>query len=66
MQGHFAKHNLPPVKFMREVMIEVEGPNKDPTNAVVKVGDRVLVIFSKASDLLMWSEPARGTGFRAL
>ncbi len=20
MQGHFAKHNLPPVKFMREVM----------------------------------------------
>ncbi len=24
MQGHFAKHNLPPVKFMREVPVEVE------------------------------------------
>src|ERR1017187_6567360 len=35
MRGHFAKHNLPPVKFLREVMIEVEGPNEDPTNAVV-------------------------------
>src|SRR5215831_5073003 len=22
MQGHFAKHNLPPVKFMREVALE--------------------------------------------
>src|SRR6202171_5331970 len=24
MQGHFAKHNLPPVKFMREVALEIE------------------------------------------
>src|ERR1019366_462455 len=41
MRGHFAKHNLPPVKFLREVMIEVEGPNEDPTNAVVRFGDIV-------------------------
>ncbi len=26
MKGHFAKHNLPPVKFMREVPLEMEAP----------------------------------------
>src|SRR5215510_7598055 len=25
MKGHFAKHNLPPMKFLREVPLEVEG-----------------------------------------
>src|SRR5229473_6990413 len=25
MQGHFAKHDLPPVKFMREVTLEAAG-----------------------------------------
>ena len=31
MKGHFAKHNLPPVKFMREVAIVVDGaPHRRP------------------------------------
>src|ERR1700682_1434453 len=41
-QGHLAKHNLPPVKFMREVPIEVE-KEKTETDGAVKVGERVLV-----------------------
>jgi len=28
MQGHFAKHNLPPVKFMREVPVDKRKPAK--------------------------------------
>src|SRR5208337_194806 len=42
MRGHFAKHNLPPVKFLREVNIEVDAPG-EKTEGVIKVGDRVLV-----------------------
>src|SRR4030088_3138107 len=38
-RGHLAKHNLPPVKFMREVPLEVGGAEE----GAVKVGDRVLV-----------------------
>ncbi|HET6844284.1 MAG TPA: 50S ribosomal protein L3 [Candidatus Angelobacter sp.] len=55
MKGHFAKHNLPPVKFMREVAVEtadVVAASEQPADAQgspngVKVGDKVLVdIFS--------------------
>lgn len=55
MQGHFGKHNLPPVKFMREVAVEgtAEGAaasaekSAESGNGAVKVGDKVLVdIFS--------------------
>jgi large subunit ribosomal protein L3 len=55
MKGHFAKHNLPPVKFMREVTVEaadVAEATEQPADAQgspngVKVGDKVLVdIFS--------------------
>jgi large subunit ribosomal protein L3 len=42
MRGHFAKHNLPPVKFLREVAIEVEATSEE-TDGALKVGDRVLV-----------------------
>ena len=55
MKGHFAKHNLPPVKFMREVTVEAADTveaSEQPADAQgspsgVKVGDKVLVdIFS--------------------
>jgi len=50
MQGHFAKHNLPPVKFMREVAVETAdakaAEGAESSNGI-KVGDKVLVdIFS--------------------
>lgn len=44
MKGHLAKHSLPPVKFLREVAIDIDEGKDD---AAVKVGDKVLVeIFS--------------------
>ena len=58
MQGHFGKHDLPPVKFIREVALETEEPGKSAQpaaegeaapagNGPSKVGDKVLVdIFS--------------------
>ena len=39
MKGHFAKNNLPPMKFLREVEIVVDEENQDGA----KVGDKVLV-----------------------
>src|SRR3984957_12386083 len=42
MRGHFSKHNLPPVKFLREVGIEVDAPG-EATEGVIKVGTRILV-----------------------
>src|ERR1044071_2647644 len=41
MRGHFGKSNLPPVKFMREVDIVIDGAGADGDGA--KIGDRVLV-----------------------
>jgi large subunit ribosomal protein L3 len=60
MQGHFGKHDLPPVKFIREVALEAtedgaktaekpaeEGQAEAAGNGAAKVGDKVLVdIFS--------------------
>ena len=42
-QGHLAKNNLPPVKFMREVPLEMEAAVEGVEEKGVKVGDRVLV-----------------------
>src|ERR1700747_2069980 len=39
MRGHFAKHNLPPLKFMREVAVEIDAPG-ETTEGVLKGGDR--------------------------
>ena len=41
MRGHLGKNNLPPVKFLREVPIEMEEGSDG--NGAVKAGDRVLV-----------------------
>src|SRR6201989_348412 len=41
MRGHLGKNNVPPVKFIREVPVEVE--EKSEGNGALKVGDRVLV-----------------------
>src|SRR5919109_1190511 len=44
MRGHFKKHNLPPVKFIREVDIVTDGAKQsDGDDTGVKVGDKVLV-----------------------
>jgi len=43
MRGHLGKNNLPPVRFVREVPIEVEEKGEAADGDGVKAGERVLV-----------------------
>ena len=65
MRGHFAKHNLPPMKFLREVPIEEEAPGESaPTNGL-KVGHRVLVDIFEGERFVDIIGTSKGHGFRA-
>jgi len=66
MKGHFAKHNLPPVKFMREVPIEVGAPGDGADDAVVKVGDRVLVDIFEGERFVDIAGTSKGRGFQGV
>jgi large subunit ribosomal protein L3 len=61
MRGHFTKHNLPPMKFLREVPIEVE--EKAQTDGAVKVGDRVLVDIFEGEKFVDIRGISKGRGF---
>jgi large subunit ribosomal protein L3 len=77
MQGHFGKHNLPPVKFMREVAVEeapeaaaksaeqsAEGGDGTATsNGAVKVGDKVLVDIFRDERYVDIVGVSKGRGF---
>jgi large subunit ribosomal protein L3 len=76
MQGHFGKHNLPPVKFMREVAVEstpeaaaksaeqsAEGGNGASGNGAVKVGDKVLVDIFNDEKYVDVVGVSKGRGF---
>ena len=76
MKGHFAKHNLPPVKFMREVTVEeapageapkeaeagTEGESGNGNNGV-KVGDKVLVDIFNSEKYVDVIGVSKGRGF---
>jgi large subunit ribosomal protein L3 len=61
MKGHFAKHNLPPMKFLREVPVEVE--EKSEGDGVVKVGERVLVDIFEGEQFVDVVGVSKGRGF---
>ena len=63
-KGHLAKNNLPPVKFMREVPLEVE-PSSDGDGAV-KVGDRVLVEIFDGEKFVDIVGVSKGHGFQGV
>ena len=65
MQGHFAKHNLPPVKFMREVPVELEEKESEKEIAV-KVGDRVLVDMFENERFVDVVGTSKGHGFQGV
>ena len=65
MQGHFAKHNLPPVKFLREVSVEVDAPG-ETTEGVIKVGDRVLVDIFEGERFVDVIGTSKGHGFQGV
>jgi large subunit ribosomal protein L3 len=65
MQGHFAKHNLPPVKFLREVPVEVEEKAAEG-DVAVKVGDRVLVDIFESERFVDVVGVSKGRGFQGV
>ena len=64
MRGHFGKNNLPPMKFLREVPVEVdEVPAENaPTNGL-KVGQRVLVDIFEGDRFVDIVGISKGRGF---
>jgi large subunit ribosomal protein L3 len=63
-KGHLAKNNLPPVKFMREVPIEIEASADG--NGAVKVGDRVLVEIFDGEKFVDIVGVSKGRGFQGV
>jgi large subunit ribosomal protein L3 len=64
MQGHFSKSNLPPVKFMREVAITVDGADgKSEAPEPVKIGDKVLVDIFEGEQYVDVTGTSKGRGF---
>jgi large subunit ribosomal protein L3 len=69
MRGHLGKNNLPPVKFMREVPIEVDRkPEADAAEAdgAVKAGDRVLVDIFEGEKFVDIIGTSKGRGFQGV
>lgn len=64
MKGHLGKHNLPPVKFMREVPVEVyEKESPADGNGALKAGDRVLVDIFDGEKFVDIVGISKGRGF---
>jgi large subunit ribosomal protein L3 len=63
-RGHLAKNNVPPVKFMREVPLEVEGA--EDGDGSVKVGDRVLVEIFDGEKFVDIVGVSKGRGFQGV
>ncbi len=64
MRGHLAKNNVPPVKFMREVPIEVDERSEE--SAAVKAGDRVLVDIFDGERFVDIVGISKGKGFQGV
>jgi len=75
-QGHFGKHDLPPVKFMREVALEApedgpqaqekpaeEGQAESSANGALKVGAKVLVDIFNDEKYVDVTGVSKGRGF---
>src|SRR6059058_1566323 len=63
-RGHLSKNNLPPVKFMREVPIEVD--EKAEADGAVKAGDRVLVDIFDGERFVDVVGVSKGKGFQGV
>ena len=60
MTGHFAKSNVPPVRMMKEVPVEVA---KEGDEAAVKAGDRVMVDIFTDEKFVDVIGTSKGRGF---
>jgi large subunit ribosomal protein L3 len=65
MRGHFGKNNLPPMKFLREVPVEIDetAAESAETNGALKVGQRVLVDIFEGDRFVDVVGISKGRGF---
>jgi large subunit ribosomal protein L3 len=63
MRGHLGKNNVPPVRFVREVPLEVEEGSEDGT---VKAGDRILVDIFEGEKFVDIVGVSKGRGFQGV
>jgi large subunit ribosomal protein L3 len=66
MRGHLGKHNLPPVKFVREVPIEVDEKAQAEGDGALKAGDRVLVDIFDGEKFVDVVGMSKGRGFQGV
>ncbi len=64
MRGHLGKNNVPPVRFVREVPVEVE-EKAEETNGI-KAGDRVLVDIFDGEKFVDIVGVSKGRGFQGV
>ena len=64
MKGHLGKPNLPPVKFEREVPIEID--EKAQSDDAIKAGDRVLVDIFESERFVDIVGVSKGHGFQGV
>ncbi len=64
-RGHLAKHNLPPVRFLREVGITTDGAGDGAAGEPVKVGDKVLVDIFQGEKFVDVIGTSKGRGLPA-
>jgi large subunit ribosomal protein L3 len=62
MKGHLGKNNVPPVRFMREVPVEVE----EGSDGAVKAGDRILVDMFEGEKFVDIVGVSKGRGFQGV
>jgi len=65
-RGHLAKSNLPPVKFLREVPLEMDAAVEGSDDKGVKVGDRVLVEIFEGEKFVDIVGVSKGKGFQGV
>jgi large subunit ribosomal protein L3 len=66
MRGHLGKNNLPPVRFVREVPIEVEDKSEAADGDAVKAGARVLVDIFDGEKFVDIVGISKGRGFQGV
>jgi large subunit ribosomal protein L3 len=65
-RGHLAKSNLPPVKFLREVPLEMDAAVEGSDDKGVRVGDRVLVEIFESEKFVDILGVSKGKGFQGV
>jgi len=66
MRGHLGKNNLPPVRFLREVPIEVEEKGEAADGDAVKAGARILVDIFDGEKFVDIVGVSKGRGFQGV